>query len=258
MTVAIRPASRAIERVALMINLAVFKRIAAAVLVSGVLAGALLTAVQQVQVSKIILQAEVYEEAAQAATAAAGHDHSTETSAIRSHEHDHEADAWEPANGVERTGYTVLANISMAIGFALFLAAAICVSGRQVGWRSGLLWGAAGYLVFFVAPSLGLPPEVPGTQAAPLHDRQLWWLLAAGSTALGLGIFVYARHRLLKLLGLVLLLVPHLVGAPQPEVHASAAPESLALAFIQATAIANAVFWLALGGLTGFFYKKFA
>jgi len=32
-----------------MINLAVFKRIAAAVLVSGVLAGALLTAVQQVQ-----------------------------------------------------------------------------------------------------------------------------------------------------------------------------------------------------------------
>jgi len=171
----------------------------------------------------------VYEEAAQAATAAAGHDHSTETSAIRSHEHDHEADAWEPANGVERTGYTVLANISMAIGFALFLAAAICVSGRQVGWRSGLLWGAAGYLVFFVAPSLGLPPEVPGTQAAPLHDRQLWWLLAAGSTALGLGIFVYARHRLLKLLGLVLLLVPHLVGAPQPEVHASAAPESLAL-----------------------------
>lgn len=241
-----------------MINLAVFKRITAAVLVSGVLAGALLTAVQQVQVAKIILQAEVYEEAAQAATAAAGHDHSAEMSAPHSHEHEHEADAWEPANGVERTGYTVLANISMAIGFALFLAAAICVSGRQAGWRSGLLWGAAGYLVFFVAPSLGLPPEVPGTQAAPLHERQLWWLLAASATALGLGIFVYARHRLLKLLGLVLLLVPHLVGAPQPEVHASAAPESLALAFIQATAIANAVFWLALGALTGFFYKKFA
>ena len=258
MTAAIRPASRATERVALMINLAVFKRIAAAVLVSGVLAGVLLTAVQQVQVAKIILQAEVYEEAAQAATAAAGHDHSAEASGTHTHEHAHDADAWEPANGVERTGYTVLANISMAIGFALFLAAAICVSGRQTGWRSGLLWGAAGYLVFFVAPSLGLPPEVPGTQAAPLHDRQLWWLLAAGSTALGLGVFVYARHRLLKLLGLLLLLVPHLVGAPQPEVHASAAPESLALAFIQATAIANAVFWLALGALTGFFYKKFA
>jgi len=258
MTVAIRPASRAIERVALMINLAVFKRIAAAVLVSGVLAGALLTAVQQVQVSKIILQAEVYEEAAQAATAAAGHDHSTETSAIRSHEHDHEADAWEPANGVERTGYTVLANISMAIGFALFLAAAICVSGRQVGWRSGLLWGAAGYLVFSWRRRSVCRRKCRARRPRRCMTDNCGGCLAAGSTALGLGIFVYARHRLLKLLGLVLLLVPHLVGAPQPEVHASAAPESLALAFIQATAIANAVFWLALGGLTGFFYKKFA
>jgi predicted cobalt transporter CbtA len=36
------------------------------------------------------------------------------------------------------------------------------------------------------------------------------------------------------------------------------APEELAQAFIRATAMANAVFWLALGGLTGFFYRRFA
>jgi len=245
-----------------MMNLAVLRRIASVVLLAGALAGLLLTAVQQLQVSKIILQAEVYEEAA----AAKAHEqaHAAVPAATvagapaAAHEHEHEGEEWEPANGVERTAYTVLANISMAIGFGLFLAAAIVVSGRQVTWRSGLLWGVAGYLVFFVAPSLGLPPEVPGTMAAPLHARQLWWVMTAGMTAVGLGLGVYARHWALKLLGLVLLVVPHLIGAPHPAIHGSAAPEQLAQAFIHATALANGLFWLTLGGLTGYFYKKFA
>src|SRR5450830_1376210 len=229
-----------------MMNLAVLRRIASTVLLAGACAGVLLTGVQQLQVSKIILQAEVYEEAA----AAKAHE--------QAHEHEHGADEWEPANGFERTAYTVLANISMAIGFGLFLGAAIVISGKQVTWRSGLLWGVAGYLVFFVAPSLGLPPEVPGTMAAPLHARQLWWVMTAGMTAVGLGLGVYARHWALKLLGVVLLIVPHLIGAPHPAVHGSAAPEELAQAFIHATALSNGLFWLGLGGLTGYFYKKFA
>lgn len=248
-----------------MMNLAVLRRIASVVLLAGALAGLLLTGVQQLQVSKIILQAEVYEEAAAAKAheqehAAAAAATATAPAAAQEHEHEHggAGEEWEPANGFERTAYTVLANISMAIGFGLFLTAAITISGKQVTWRSGLLWGVAGYLVFFVAPSLGLPPEVPGTMAAPLHARQLWWIMTAGMTAAGLGLGVYARHWALKLLGLVLLAVPHLIGAPHPAVHGSAAPEQLAQAFIHATALANALFWLTLGGLTGYFYKKFA
>jgi cobalt transporter subunit CbtA len=248
-----------------MINFAVLRRLAPVVLLAGALAGLLLTAVQQVQVSRIILQAEVYEEAAaakaheQAHAAASAPASTSAPAASEAHEHEHEhADEWEPANGFERTAYTVLANVSMAIGFGLFLAAAILVSGKKVTWRSGLLWGVAGYVVFFVAPSLGLPPEVPGTVAAPLHARQLWWIMTAGLTAAGLGLGVYARHWALKLLGLVLLVVPHLIGAPHPAVPGGAAPEELAQAFIHATALANGIFWLTLGGLTGYFYKKFA
>lgn len=249
-----------------MMNLAVLRRIASTVLLAGACAGILLTGVQQLQVSKIILQAEVYEEAAAAKAHEQAHEqaHAAATPAAgapaEAHEHEHEGEGeeWEPANGFERTAYTVLANISMAIGFGLFLAAAIVISGKQVTWRSGLLWGVAGYLVFFVAPSLGLPPEVPGTMAAPLHARQLWWVMTAGMTAAGLGLGVYARHWALKLLGVVLLIVPHVIGAPHPAVHGSAAPEELAQAFIHATALANGLFWVTLGGLTGYFYKKFA
>ncbi|WP_079214709.1 CbtA family protein [Herbaspirillum robiniae] len=248
-------------------NWTIFRRMASAVVIAGALSGVLLSGVQQLQVEKIILKAEQYEKAGEAAEHA--HQHEVAASAAAAgaapvaaaeheHEHGHDGDEWEPADGAERTGYTVLANVSMAIGFALMMVAAIAVSGRQVSWRSGLLWGLAGYVVFFVAPSLGLPPEVPGTLAAPLHARQWWWVMTAGLTAGGLGAIVYARAWPWKLLGVLLLAVPHVIGAPQPEVHGGVAPEELARAFIHATAMANAVFWLALGGLTGFFYRKLA
>ena len=212
-----------------------------------------MTAVQKIQVSPIILKAEVYEDAAAAAPASqAVHSHHAEEATHHEHEHEHEA--WQPANDGERTMFTALANVSLAIGFGLLLGAAICLRGDVSGWRSGLLWGLAGYTVFFVAPSLGLPPEVPGTEAAPLADRQIWWLITVIVTATGLSLLIFARNWKLKLLGAVLLSVPHLIGAPQPQVHGSAAPIELAHAFIYATAVANAVFWLALGSLVGFFY----
>lgn len=276
-----------LSRSAGLFNLAAFNRIVFSAVTAGILAGLLLTGVQQLQVSKIILQAEVYEEAADAAKAAAmqqaaprvppahgqpGHDHLHDHAAPAAeaghaaHEHAGEAQAdeahehagWQPTNGAERIFFTVVANVSVASSFGLVLCAIYCMGGQAAGWRVGLLWGLAGYAVFFLAPSLGLPPEVPGTASAPLHERQLWWALTAALTAGGLGLLCFARGWPLKALGLALLAAPHLVGAPQPEVHASAAPEELARAFIYATAMANALFWLALGTLTGFFYKRFA
>lgn len=238
-----------------MFNLVAFKRIVSAAALAGALAGLLLTLVQQAQVSPLILKAEVYEDADAAAVAAASQ--STHGRSSAEHEHN-EHEALQPANGVERTLFTALVNISLAVGFGLLLGAAICLRGEVSGWRAGLLWGLAGYVVFFVAPSLGLPPEVPGTAAAPLGERKLWWLITVVMTASGLLLLIFARTWQVKILGAVLLVVPHLIGAPQPQVHISAAPVELAHAFIYATAIANAVFWLTLGSLMGFFYKKFA
>jgi len=250
-------------------NLAVFRKIVSAALLSGVLAGLLLTGVQRVQVIPALLQAEVYEaQAAEAAPAGHVHDlaeHGHEHAVAAEHEHvaataehHHDPDAWKPANGWERTFYTAVANISLAIGFALLLGAAISFRGGVSGWHSGLLWGLAGYAVFFVAPSLGLPPEVPGAETARLFDRQLWWFLTVLATAGGLALLVFSRTELVKAAGGVLLLVPHLIGAPQPQIHGSAAPEELAHAFVSAAILANAIFWLALGSLTALFYKKMA
>ncbi|HEY8034430.1 MAG TPA: CbtA family protein [Methylobacter sp.] len=226
-----------------MFNLTTFRELVTAALWTGLLAGLLLTAVQQIRVIPTLLQAEVYEKNAPAA-------------AISTTEHIHEYHEWQPENGWERTFFTAVANISLGVGFALLIGSVMCLRGRPGNWRVGLLWGLSGYLTFFVAPSLGLPPEVPGTEAAQLADRQSWWLMTVLDTGFGLSLLAFAKTRTNKFFGIVLLAAPHLISAPQPEVHSSAAPAELAQSFITATVFANAVFWLAIGGLMGQFYKR--
>src|SRR5471030_2426389 len=244
-----------------------FNRIICTAVAAGLLSGVVLTGVQKLQVTPIILQAEVYEDAADAAkeqAEALAHQRAAEApqaaapaAAAHEHEHGHDHEEWKPENGIERTAFTVLANVTMAIAFGLMLSAAFTLRGVTPNWRQGLLWSAACYAVFFLAPSLGLPPEVPGTAAAPLAERQLWWLMTALSTAGGLALLAFSKNWIYRVVAVGMLVAPHLVGAPQPLVHASAAPEALAHAFIYATALSNAALWLVLGSLTTYFYKKF-
>jgi cobalt transporter subunit CbtA len=248
MMVVIPPVFRVIN----MLNLSNFRMIVVSALWSGLLAGLLLTAVQSIQVIPTLLQAEVYEEKA-AAPDISNHSHADNGN---SQTHQHEAEAWQTQNGWERTFFTAVANVSLGVGFALLLGAASNIRGGISHWRNGLLWGLAGYTIFFVAPSLGLPPEVPGTEAANLKDRQLWWLMAVFDTAAGLWLLFFSKTNLNKLLGTLLLISPHTIDAPQPEVHSSVAPLELENTFIVATAFANALFWLTLGGLMGLFSVK--
>ena len=55
----------------------------------------------------------------------------------------------------------------------------------------------------------------------------------------------------LAALGVALLVVPHLVGAPQPESHASPVPADLHHRFVVAVTMTNLVFWALLGTLAG-------
>jgi len=246
MTVVIPPVFHVTSRRGPGMDMTAFKTIALIAALSGILAGLVLTAVQQIQVIPLILKAEVYEKAADAALQA----DSTNTHAERDH------NAWQPSNGLERQLFTAGANIVIALGFALLLGAATALRGDNLDWRTGILWGLGGFAVFFVAPSLGLPPEVPGTGAADLVARQSWWAATTILTAAGLSLIIFSRAWAFKILGAVLLVAPHLIGAPQPKVHNHVAPVDLAHAFVISTVVANAVFWLSLGGLFGFFHRK--
>ncbi|MGH6928018.1 MAG: CbtA family protein [Dongiaceae bacterium] len=225
-----------------------FRQIVFAAAVAGLLGGLLITAMQYVSVIPLILEAETFE-------TAAAHDHdagqATTGAAVA------EAEAWAPADGLERGLYTVAANVLMAIGFALVLAAGFALTGHA-GWRTGLYWGMAGFAAFMLAPAIGLPPEVPGAEAAPLVGRQIWWLGTIAATAGGLALIFLTRSWQWIAVGAALIVLPHLIGAPQPEHHGGLAPDSLAREFVVAVLVTGFLFWLALGALSGFFYKRFA
>lgn len=170
------------------------------------------------------------------------------------HEH---GDAWAPGDGIERTLRTAVSNVATAIGFAFLLVAVFAWRGGAT-WRQGLLWGAAGFVVFFANPAIGLRPELPGAFAADLLDRQLWWLLAVACSAAGAGLLLLVRRAAAKAGGAVLLVVPHLAGAPHPEVSGGLAPQALGNAFLMATAATNAVFWLVLGLTAAVAFRRLA
>lgn len=182
--------------------------------------------------------------------------HQAESIAEGPSSHDH-AGGWEPHDGFERTALTVMANLLTGIGFAGMLAGAMGLRGRRTGLRQGLLWGVAGFAAFSLAPSLGLPPELPGTMTAELHARQGWWLSTAAVTAAAIALLAFGRAEWHRLAGVVLLGLPHLIGAPRPDGFAGIVPAELAAHYATATLVSGALFWTVLGGAAGHFLAKF-
>ena len=56
--------------------------------------------------------------------------------------------------------------------------------------------------------------------------------------------------------GLAIVVVPHIFGAPQPLVHSSLAPEELESQFKIASQLTNLVFWLALGAISAWLFRR--
>lgn len=218
----------------------IFRRLLFVAVCAGLLSGIFATAAHQASTLPIILEAEKYEKVA-GAGAADEHQHPT---------------AWVPESSAQRTLFTFLADSLTAIGFGLLLAGGLTLRGGEVSWREGVFWGVAGFASFTVAPGLGLPPELPGTEAAPLIARQAWWLGTAAATGSALALLAFTRRPAWVILAALLLVLPHLYGAPQPAEHAAAAPDALAHRFVVAATVVSLLFWLILGASTGYFHSR--
>ncbi len=231
--------------------MAIFRRLVYAALCAGLLSGVFAAVAHQIGTVPLILDAETYEAAAQhAATQTHAHPNAAA--------HEDASASWAPESKIERAAYTLAADLLAAIGFALLIASGLTLRGGAVTWREGLFWGLAGFATFTVAPGLGLPPELPGSEAAPLLGRQLWWLATSVATGGGLALIAFTRRPRYAILATFLIVLPHLYGAPQPAEHAgAAAPDALAHHFVVAATLVSLLFWLALGASTGYFYRRF-
>jgi cobalt transporter subunit CbtA len=217
-----------------------FRALFFAALVAGIAAGVVVSVIQAVKMWPLIAAAEVLE------AAAPPH-----------HEHGAGEPVWSP-EGPLRPSLTVLFNIVAGLGFGLILNALTRLwtlrSGRPFNAADGVLWGAAGFAAFSLAPAFGLPPELPGMMGGELIERQIWWIATACCTAGGIALLLCLSGPW-RTAGILLIALPHLIGAPQPDSH-GAIPGEMAAAFAAASLGASAVFWVVLGGVSGWMQQR--
>ena len=232
-----------------------------AALVAGLLAGALQTVVQQAKVVPLILEAEKYEGGA----APENHEHTSglnlsiaskalaqettqqSTPAAPAAEEEESGMLW----GVGRTTGTLMGDLVTGAGFALIMMAASLLLGQPVTVANGALWGGVAWLSSHLLPAIGLPPELPGFPAAELFDRQMWWTGTVIASAIGFYLIILRKEPWLKAVGVVLLIVPHVIGAPHAADESTNVPAILAAEFAVAALSAGLFFWVMIGLFMG-------
>ena len=244
-----------------------FQRMLTSALIAGVAAGLLAAVLHFVFVQNYILLGEAFEAGTMvhfsgpATGAAEGgtHDHApaegaeADASADHSHSHEHAAPGAD-ASGLKRNGLTVLFTTLVYSGYGLLLVAGFALAnrfGHGVTAREGLLWGLAGFAAFQLMPAMGLAPELPGTLAADFQARQVWWLATVICTGAALALIGYGNGLPAYGLAVLLLALPHIVGAPQVDGFSGVAPPEVASAFAARVLGVGLIAWSVLGLVAG-------
>jgi cobalt transporter subunit CbtA len=157
-------------------------------------------------------------------------------------------------NGLDRVLYTTLFDCLCAFGFALLAAAGLAWRER-LSWQHGLAWGLAGYASFALAPALELAPSLPGAESTALAVRQLWWLATAVATAVGIACIAFSSARTVKLVGGMLVVAPHVLGAPGAN-GVAALPPGTARSFAVGSLSVALVMWIVIGVATALLMKR--
>lgn len=145
---------------------------------------------------------------------------------------------------------TIGFNIVTFTGFAFLLVAGFALAdraGHAVTEKQGFVWGLAAFLALQLAPAIGLPPELPGTPAAEVGLRQVWWIATVLCTAVGLSLIAFGANFVALGTGLVLILLPHIVGAPHLDTYFGVAPPELSAHFVGLSLGTAALSWALLG-----------
>lgn len=221
-----------------------FSRILASALFAGVAAGLIAALLQFAFVQPVLLHAELYESGELVHFGAAG-----------------AATAHADTGGIDlmRDGLSLLFTTLVYTGYAFLLVALMALAGErghEVTPRQGLLWGLAGFVTVQFAPAVGLPPELPGTAAADVGIRQVWWFGTVAATGVALWLVAFGRGLAAWALAVALLLAPHLIGAPHPEGFTGPTPPELAGLFAGRALGVGLAAWALLGLFAAWFWQR--
>ena len=213
-----------------------FVRILTSALIAGASAGFLAALLQLAFVQPVLLQAELFESGAL---------------------------AFSPGMAVpnvpfafdlQRDGLSILFTMLIYSGYGLILVALMSLSEDSqppVTARAGLLWGVAGFITVHLAPGISLAPEVPGVAAADVTPRQIWWFATVITAGIALWLIAFGKGWAAWGAAIVLLLAPHVVGAPLPDTLAGPVPPEIAALFAARALGIGLAAWVMLGLLAG-------
>lgn len=219
-------------------------RLLTSALFAGAAAGLIAALLQLVFVQPVLLHAELYESGALVHFGGP-----VDTPAV------------QDAGGFDavRDGLSIVFTMLVYTAYAMVLVALMSVAetrGARIDGRSGLIWGIAGFVAVHLAPGFSLAPEVPGVAAADITARQVWWFATVASAAIALWLIAFARSWALWGVASVLLLAPHLYGAPQPESFTGPVPTEIGALFATRALGTGLAAWVMVGGFAGLFWSR--
>ncbi len=220
-----------------------FTRIVSSALFAGVAAGLIAGLLQLVFVQPVLLHAELYE----------GGDLVHFGAAAVSARPD--LAGFDPV----RDGLSLVFTVLVYCAYGLMLLAAMAFAserGASITPRAGIVWGIAGFLAFHLAPAFSLPPEVPGVAAADMGARQIWWIATAIMALGGLALIAFGARPAAWAGAAVLLLAPHLYGAPEVDAFTGPVPPEIAAQFASRTLGVGMASWAILGLCAAWFWER--
>lgn len=218
-----------------------FTRIVTSALFAGAAAGLAAGMLQWQFVQPVLLHSELYEQGL--LTHFGGTLNSTEVV----------LDRFQPMRDALSIIFTMLLNT----GYALILIALMSLrqqNGDELTPHKGIIWGVAGYVAVHLAPALSLPPEVPGVAAADVELRQIWWVCTVAATSLGLWLIAFSRKTTRIIPAIILILLPHLIGAPEADVFTGPAPTEIGALFASRALGIGLASWALLGYFSARFF----
>ena len=222
-----------------------FKNIFVSAVVCGAIAGVLATVMQMLLVTPLLMEAELFE------TGQSMH-FITDGSPESPIKH---VDIWEDPY---RHLMTLCFNLVTFTGFGFILIAAMALfqkRGFSLSKAEGIVAGVSGFIVFQLAPSVGLPPELPGTISVAVGLKQAWWIITILSTTVGILLLFLGKYKVVSGAGIIFIIIPHLIGHPKLETYFGVAPPELAAEFASRALAVSLVTWIILGFISSQFWK---
>ncbi|MGD9294376.1 MAG: CbtA family protein [Roseobacter sp.] len=221
-----------------------FSRLLTSGLFAGAAAGLIAAVLQLYFVQPVLLHAELYE--------AGDLVHFGATATVA---------ADQDLGGIDlvRDGLSIVFTMLVYSGYAMVLVSLMSVAesrGAVINGRTGLLWGTAGFVAVHLAPGFSLAPEVPGAAAADITLRQYWWFATVACAGGAMWLAAFGKSWMAWSVAVILLLAPHIYGAPQPDVFTGPVPTELGALFAARALGVGLAAWVMVGGFAGYFWSR--